>query len=66
MCMYDSACAMAVCCVRLLLSEQCTVNDVHMQAMQKQRILTNFHYSDSIIWNRFNFGTGSNGFGILE
>ena len=63
---YDSVCAMVVCCVRLLLSEQCTVNDVHTQTMWKQCILTNFYYSDSIIWNWINFGTGSNGFGILE
>ena len=64
--MFSSVCAMAVCSVRLLLREQCTVNDVYTQTMWKRRILTNFYYSDSIIWNRFNFGTGSSGCGILE
>ena len=64
--MYDSMCAMAVCCVRVLLSEQCTVNDVHTQTMRKQRILTNFYYFDSIIWIRINFGSGFNGFGIQK
>ena len=62
---YGSVCAMDVCCVRLLLSEQCTVNDVHTQTMRKQHTITNFYYSDSIIRNRINFGTFSNGFGIL-
>ena len=56
--------AMAVCCVRLLLSEQCTVNDVHMQTMRKQHILTNFYYSDSIIRNRFQW-IGYSGMNIL-
>ena len=28
---YGSLCAMAVCSVNLLLSEHCTINDVHMQ-----------------------------------
>ena len=50
---YSSVCAMPVCCVRLLLSEQCTVNNIHMQKMRKLCILTNFYYSNSIIWNQF-------------
>ena len=56
----------AVCCVHLLLSEQCAINYVHTKTMRKQRILTNLYYSDSIIWKWFNFGTGSNGFDIPE
>ena len=40
-------------CLPLSLSEQCTINDIHTQTMRKQRILTNFYYSDSIIWNQF-------------
>ena len=64
--MYGSMCAMAVYSVRLLLREQCTVNNVYTQTMRKRRILTNFYYFDSIIWNRFNFGTGSSGCDILE
>ena len=57
---------MAVCCVLLLLSEQCAINYVYTKTMRKQLILTNLYHSDSIIWNRFKFGTGSNGFDILE
>ena len=49
---YGSVCAMAICCVHLLLCEQCTVNDVYTQTIQKQHILTNFYYFDSMIWNR--------------
>ena len=52
--------------MRLLLSEQYIINDIHMQTVRKQHILKNFYYSDSIIWNRFNFGTSSNGFCITE
>ena len=63
---YVSLCATAVCCVRLSLSEQCAINGIHTQTTQKQHILTNFYYSDSIVWNQFNFGTGSNEFGIVE
>ena len=44
---------MDVCCVRLLLREQCAINDVHMQTLHEQRILTHFCNFDSLIWNRF-------------
>ena len=56
----------AVCTVHLLLSEQCAIKYIHMKTTQKQCILTNLYYFDFIIWNWFNYGTGSNRFDILE
>ena len=50
----------------VVTGSDCACTDVHSLYMPKQRASTNFTYFHFEIWNLYNFGTGSDGFGVLD